>query len=172
VYLHNTAKKPSPSANYHRPWSGPHKITAKISELSYEILYQNAKKQVVHINKLQAAHDSPLWKPKRRRNPPKKPHRKPARGLESEKEGEIKIGTFLVMGKIPPESSDPSDELLSTPEPFQQTIDILTSEHANPSYHLPETLKSKQELQIARAEPPVTRYRAKIMPQDTSNPTE
>jgi len=52
------------------------------------------------------------------------------------------------MREIPPGSSNPSDELSGTPETFQQTTGTPTSEHAEPTYHLPETLKSRRVLQM------------------------
>jgi hypothetical protein len=44
VYLYNSAVKPGLSKKFHRSWSGPYRITAKISDLNYEILDQRNKK--------------------------------------------------------------------------------------------------------------------------------
>jgi len=38
VYLLNPARKPGLSSKFHKCWIGPYKITAKISNLNYEIL--------------------------------------------------------------------------------------------------------------------------------------
>jgi len=44
VYLYNPAVKPGTSKKFHFPWSGPFEITAKISDLNYEILDHSNKK--------------------------------------------------------------------------------------------------------------------------------
>jgi hypothetical protein len=38
VYLYNPAVKPRHSRKFHFPWSGPFQITAKLSDLNYELL--------------------------------------------------------------------------------------------------------------------------------------
>ena len=52
VYLYNPAEKPGLTRKFFKPWSGPFQITAKVSELNYEILGKNDRKSVVHINRL------------------------------------------------------------------------------------------------------------------------
>ena len=37
VYLYNPAMKPGLCRKFHKPWTGPYKITAKLSDLNYEI---------------------------------------------------------------------------------------------------------------------------------------
>jgi len=61
VYLYNPAVKPGRSKKFHFPWSGPFKITAKISDLNYEILDHGNKKRIVHVNRLKGA--SLLFRP-------------------------------------------------------------------------------------------------------------
>ena len=56
VYLHNPARKPGLSRKFHKYWVGPYKVTAKVSELSYEILGKHDRRQVVHINRLKPAY--------------------------------------------------------------------------------------------------------------------
>jgi len=56
VYLHNHARKPGLSRKSHKYWVEPYKVTAKISELNYEILGKNDRRQVVHINRLKTAY--------------------------------------------------------------------------------------------------------------------
>jgi len=56
VYLHNPTRKPGLSRKLHKYWVGPYKVTAKISEVNYEILGENDRRQVVHINRLKPAH--------------------------------------------------------------------------------------------------------------------
>ena len=56
VYLFNPARKPGLSKKFFSVWSGPYRVTAKLSELNYEILGQNRRKFVVHLNRLKACH--------------------------------------------------------------------------------------------------------------------
>ena len=52
-------------------------MVTKISELNYEIAGQKDKKQIVHVNRLKAAHDPSVWKPKLRHKTQSKLHGKP-----------------------------------------------------------------------------------------------
>jgi len=56
VYLFNSARKPGLSKKFFSVWSGPYRVTAKLSELNYEILGQSGRKFVVHLNRLKACH--------------------------------------------------------------------------------------------------------------------
>jgi hypothetical protein len=76
VHLYQPARRPGLSAKFFRPWTGPHQVTAKISNLNYEIQDRKAKRQIVHINRLKAAHDSSLWRPISERNRSRKPSSK------------------------------------------------------------------------------------------------
>jgi hypothetical protein len=51
-YLHNPTVKPGLSRKFHRAWSDPHKVTAKVTDLNYEIVDQKGRKQVIHSNRL------------------------------------------------------------------------------------------------------------------------
>ena len=64
VYLFNPAAKFGLSRKFRKPWSGPYRITAKISDLNCEIEDQNFTKQVVHLNRLKKAYNFHAWKPK------------------------------------------------------------------------------------------------------------
>ena len=64
VYLYCPAMKLGLSRKSRKLWSGPFKITTKISDLNYEIVDQNGKKQTVHVNRLKPAHNPEFWKPK------------------------------------------------------------------------------------------------------------
>jgi len=73
--------KPGRSRKFYRPWTGPFKITRKISELYYEIIDMKDKRQVVHINRLKSADKAELWTPKTKRKPEKKKHGIPTENL-------------------------------------------------------------------------------------------
>jgi len=90
VYLYNTAVKPGRSKKYHFPWSGPFKITAKISDLNYEILDHGNKKRIVHVNRLKGAYCSETReaKPSRKRE---RTHRNVPTRTEREEKGKAKL---------------------------------------------------------------------------------
>jgi hypothetical protein len=71
VYLHNPAWKLGLKRKFQKYRVGPSKVTAKFSELNYEILGKNDRRQVVHINRLKAAMATALrnrWLDRLRRN--------------------------------------------------------------------------------------------------------
>ena len=99
VYLYHPTKKPGLSAKFHYPWSGPHKITVKISDLNYEIQDKNDNNPIVHLNRLKAGRGFTDWKSKKKRACTRKPHRKSKKDLDSE-EREVRIGTLPLMKEI------------------------------------------------------------------------
>jgi hypothetical protein len=52
VYLYNPAVKPGLSKKFHFLWSGPFQVTAKLSYLNYELLHNQGRKFVVHVNRM------------------------------------------------------------------------------------------------------------------------
>jgi len=60
VYLHSPTMKPGLSRKFRKPWTGLYKITKKISDVKYEIIDQNNKSQVVHVNRMEIAHNTDL----------------------------------------------------------------------------------------------------------------
>jgi hypothetical protein len=66
VYFYNPALKPGLTRKFRRPWTGPYKITRKITEMNYEIVDQNDKKQLVHVNRLKRLYNQDLWEPTQR----------------------------------------------------------------------------------------------------------
>ena len=163
--------KPGRSKKFHFPWSGPFKITAKISDLNYEILDHGNRKRIVHVNRLKGAHcsDTREAKPSRkrestRRNVPTRTER------EEEGEGEIRIGPFPL--RQPAQQEDelepeiPPNQILDTPGTNDQRVDTPYSEHRDPTYSPATTPRSRRALQPTREEPPLTRLRARVTPQD------
>jgi hypothetical protein len=47
--------KAGQTKKFQKFWSGPYKITRKILELNYEIVGQDDKKSIVHVNRLKNA---------------------------------------------------------------------------------------------------------------------
>ena len=44
VYLYNEARKPGQCHKFLKPWTGPFRMTAKLSDLNYEIVSLNRRK--------------------------------------------------------------------------------------------------------------------------------
>ena len=168
VYLYNPARKPGQCHKFHKPWTGPFKVTAKISDLNYEIVSLNHKKQIVHVNRLKETHNQEAWNPKPERK--LKRTRKTVTQIDEGEETEIKTGSTPLWKASRTEVGDehrpPPDPVLDTPDPIQQSLDTPSSEYRDPSYEPPETPRSRGELQVARPEPPVTMSRARNLTQD------
>jgi hypothetical protein len=96
VYLYNPAVKIGQTKKFSKPWTGPHKIAKRISQLNYEIVDQSGRKQIVHVNRLKEARNADLWKPEVSQRPVKKAYRKPAPriGDEEEEEAEFEFGSL------------------------------------------------------------------------------
>ena len=124
------------------------------------------------MNRLKRAYccDTHEIKPSRKRE--RRTRRKlPTRtDREDEEEGEIRIGPFPLMQ--PPQQQDepeltiPPDQILDTPEPNNQTVDIHNSERCDPTFAPATTPRSRRALQPTREEPPLTRLRARVTLQD------
>ena len=87
--------------------------------------------------------------------------------LDQDEENEFQFRRFPL--EITNDLNDPTncetspDQTLDIPSPAEQTLDTPTSERTDPNYSPPTTPKSRRELQITRAEPPITRSRTRIM---------
>ena len=145
-------------------------ITKRISELNYEIVSQNDKKQVVHINRLKKCYNQSLWKPKTKQKAVKQPPKWLTKHLDQDEENELQFGNFPL--EIIDDLNDPAnhktlpDQTLDTPSPTEQNLDTPSSERTDPNYSSPTTRKSRRELQTTCTDPPITRSRAKIMSQE------
>jgi hypothetical protein len=168
VYLYTPAVKPGLSRKFHRPWSGPHRFTAKVSDLNYEIQDRSNKKQVVHVNRLKQAYNADNWQPKTSPKAKKKHNRKLPTYASEEEEDEVRIGTFPLLQTAHQEKENeprtPPDRVPNTPLP--QTVETPASERSNPTYAPCETPRSRRELQSTRTEPPLTRSRTRVMSED------
>ena len=171
--MYNPARKPGKCFKFHKFWAGPFKISAKLSDLNYEIISMNHKKQVVHVNRLKKAYDPEIWKPKQEPEAPKKRRNKrPTRSENQEEEENIRIGSYPLLEIHPPETrvepGTPPSQDPDTPESAQQRVDTPLSERRDPNYEPPSTPLSRRELRDARPEPPVTRSRTRAQTQDPS----
>jgi hypothetical protein len=166
--LYTPAVKPGLSRKFHRSCSGPYRVTAKVSDLNYEIEDQNNQKNVVHVNRLKQAYNSNAWQPKTSPKAKKKRRQKLPTYANEEEEDEIRFGPFQLLQTARQESDNeprsPPDQITNTPVP--QTLRTPVSESNDPTYAPSETPMSRRELQPTRSEPPVTRSRARNFPQD------
>jgi hypothetical protein len=166
VYLFTPAKKPRLSKKFRPKWSGPYKIVKKISELNYEIEGSNDKRQIVHVNRLKAAHDPSIWKPKPRCQTPSKRREKSGTTQEEEEgEEEVRIGPFPLLSEMPLEARTPPDRSSSSLPTTPQPAATSPSEGQDPTYQQPETPRTRRETQNIRTEPPLTRSRTRITSQ-------
>jgi hypothetical protein len=127
------------------------------------------KKQFVHDNRLKRPQNSEAWKPKPEQKATRKPPKKSTTCI-NEEENEIMIGKFALWKEIRPANSTecgtPRDQILTTPEPVQQSVKTSISDRTDRSYETPETLGTRREMQTTRAKPPITRSRGKVMSQE------
>jgi hypothetical protein len=161
--LYNPAMKVGQCRKFRKVWTGPFQITTKLSDLSYEIASQNFKR----------AYDPGIQRPKPKQNNLAK-RKSPAPQREELAEDEILICSrplpeaTRLDGGVKPRT--PPNVAPGTPESTQQAVDTPYSERRDPSYHPPETPRSRRKMQEARSEPPLTRARARIQTQDNGLP--
>ena len=55
VYLHVPAVKPGNCKKFHCPWTGPHLVLRKLSQVNYLVKLADGREIVVHINRLKSA---------------------------------------------------------------------------------------------------------------------
>ena len=167
VYLYNPAKKPGLCRKFHKPWTGPFKVTAKLSDLNYEIISLRGKKFVVYINRLKRDYSEETWEPKAGRKTLKKEKFGAKKRVEEE---EVTIGSAPILRSQPAESgTEPRralDPVLDTPEVGHESLDTPSSEARDPTYVPPNTPLSSRELRTIRLEPPITSSRTRIQMQD------
>ena len=160
--------KPGFSRKFRKPRTGLYQITKKISNVNYEIIDQNNKSQVVHVNRLKIAHNTDLWKPKHR-NATRKTREKEKKHLDEEEGDEFRMGSLPM--QIPnyndrTESETPLVQTPDTPDPIQQMVETPVLERDDQNYTPPRTPRSRREMQPMRTEPPITRSRARIRSQE------
>ena len=170
VYLYPPVTKQGLSRKFRKSWNGPYQITKKISDINYEITSEANKTQVVHVNRLKQAHGQKMRNDQHKRKPRRNVPSRSADHSDSSGEDEIKIGPFpLVTSNAQTSSrerSTPRTQDLYTPDAATQVLDTPFSEQTDPSYHPPETPRSRRELQTTRTDPPVTRSRTRVLNQD------
>jgi len=164
VYLHNPARKPGLSRKFHKYWVGPYKVTSKISELNYEILGKNDRRQVVHISRLKPANG--YCAPESKARPPEKERarRHATNNLSNGKQSDIKVGAYPLAAEVPtPPTTQPAPALGSS---RHAQADCPLSEQRDPTYVPGDYPRSRRELRETRQDPPLTRSRTKSVLRD------
>ena len=165
--MYNPAKKPGLCHKFHKPWTGPFKVTAKLSDLNYEIISLRGKRFVVHINRLNRAYSEDMWEPKTNQKTLNKEKFGAKKRVEEE---EVTIGSAPILLSQPPEPGTEQrtapDPVLDTAEVGHESLDTPSSEARDPTYVPPNTPLSSRELRTIRPEPPITRSRTRIQMQD------
>jgi transposase InsO family protein len=175
VYLFNPAKKPGQCQKFRKPWIGPFKVAAKLSELNYRIVNLFGKESVVHVNRLKKAHNSSIWKPKPCQKQNRRPKKKKKETDEDEEEAQEEDGVVGIRHGIVTEPSQVGDQTqdsrrprpgspsgMDTPAAGPQCLDAPGSQRADPNYVPPDTPRSRRELRTHRADLPHTRLRARM----------
>jgi hypothetical protein len=174
VYFFTPAIKPGQCKKFRKFWSGPYKVTEKLSELNYRIESQQGKKFVVHVNRLKRAYNQEIWKPSGRKN---REVKKLVRKSKDESEAGSEEEDINIL---------PSREIAVTPqlENRQTDLDRQDLQHTFDSdaraespvddsntalddsiYMPPDTPRFRRELGSTRLEPPITRSRARMQAQ-------
>jgi hypothetical protein len=172
VYLFNPAKKPGQCQKSLKPWIGPFRVVAKLSDLKYRIVNQFGKESVVHVNRLKKAHNPSIWRPK----PSQKPNRsskKVKENAEDEKETQEEDGVtgtrhriVTELPQVDEQTQDPcrprpgSPSGMATPAADPQRLQTPGSGRADPNYVPPDMPRSRHELRTHRADLRHTRIRA------------
>jgi len=168
VYLHNPARKPGLSSKFHKCWSGPYKITNKVSNLNYEILGTNGRRQVVHVNRLKPARGYSAVESKAR--PPRKGriHRHSTSDGNNDEQADVKLATGPLTAEdlFPPTAQPLTAHGSSRLDP----VDSPLSEQRDPTYVPGDSPRSRREMRETRREPPLTRSRTKSVRQEQVGP--
>jgi len=140
--------------------------------LNYEIQDRKAKKQVVHINRLNAAHDPARWKPVSNRNRARKSNSKRLVDRVSEEEVEFRSRPIPLAPEAPTGSRRSVAPTPVVPQPAPPILETPGSEKTDPSYFPPTTPSSRRNVHPTMFEPSITRARARLLPPDARHSPE
>jgi hypothetical protein len=170
VYLFNPATKPGRCAKFRKYWHGPFKILQKVSKLDYRVISMQGRESVIHQNRIKRARNPQVWKPREKRPTSKRarPNLEDSREEEQEMRASGPIEVQIPQGdcaqRDPASPNSDSPRQCDTPPVSPLTRDTPGSERADPSYRPEDTPRSRRELNTTRAEPPLTRFRARLQP--------
>jgi hypothetical protein len=173
VDLFNPAKKPGHCPKFRKPWTGPYRVQAKLSDLNYQIVNRFGKDLVVHVNRLNKAYNQNVWKPR----PNQKPNHRKRKAKEDtqddqeeEEEEAIVTRRGIVTGlpQVDDQTQDPGRARQGSPRGMDtaaedpQRLETPDSARVDPSYVPPDTPRSRRELSTCRTEAPHIRLRARM----------
>jgi len=144
-------------------WIGPYKITAKISNLNYEILGKNDRRQVVHIKRLKPTYGYCATESKAR--PPRKgrAHRHSTSNASNDEQSDVKIAT----GQLAAEGlSPPTTQPLPAHGSYLDQADSPLSEQRDPTYVPGDSPRSRREMREP-AKTPTHPFQDKVGPPGT-----
>jgi len=165
VYLYSPAIKVGLSAKFRQPWTGPWRITARISHLNYTLVNERGREVTVHVNRIKPCYKVPDWPAEA--NPPKKVQPKRRREPEEEEPEVLSPGPIpshapLVENRQPVRGSPPRDNrFLDTPIPGTPPREAPSNHRVDPTYAPSDTPRSRRELCSNRDDPPLTRLRSR-----------
>ena len=146
---------------------GPYKVTAKVSELSYEILGKHDRRQVVHINRLKPAVGYCALESNAGPTKKERARRRATNNLSDNEQSDMKIGACPLVAAVPPSTTQPSSAHGSSH--YDQT-DSPLSERRDPTYVPGDSPRSRREMRETRQDPPLTRSRTKSVCRDQLGP--
>jgi hypothetical protein len=123
VYLYNPAIKPGLSKKL-KKWTGSYEVVTRLSDLNCEIVDQQNKKLVVHVNRLKLNYNPQTWKPKLKEKGTKKLPKKPTSYQEEKQEDEHYLGRFPPRTEVHLQNRTLPDQIPNTPKPDPQPADI------------------------------------------------
>ena len=146
-------------------WSGPYKVIRKISELNYETVSQDNRKQIVHINRLKKCYNQSLWNPRKNQKTLKKPPKQKTkrRGSSDGEEEGFTVGPFPLVTVdtiLENDCTTPPISILDTPTrtdvlwtPFPQvktTLATVRLTHQDRVVSYKPPARNRQLLELAR----------------------
>ena len=144
------------------------------TELNYEVVSWDDRKQIVLINCLKKSYNQSLWNPRQNQKTLKKPLKQKTKCRDSgeeEEEGFTVVPFPLVTVDTTPENdcTTPPISILDTPDTDRRTFDTPSPSKDDPSYCPLDTPRSRRELETTGEEPPITRARARNMLQNVND---
>jgi len=156
VYLYCPARKPGLSKKFRCSWAGPYEITAKISDLNYEIAGHNGRKSIFHLNRLKLAYNDVIKtsNPRPRRQRREGTRRTSVSSENCEGPGTITLGRLPLVTSLPSRDDGPPAPPTHLPYSFPPPADSpMIEDRSDLTYLPPDTPKSRRELQTTRVSP-------------------
>jgi hypothetical protein len=146
IYLYCPARRPGLSKKFYRCWAGPYDVTAKISELNYEILGQNERKFIVHIRLKPAFNDVIERSNPRPRRPRMEGTRKASLSSDScEYPDAITLGRLPLVTSSPSRDDCPPAPPADLPHSFPPSVDSpMVEDMSHLTYLPPDTARSRK----------------------------